>query len=340
MTRYAHIQAWLDDVAADLKALRQDIHAHPELGFEEQRTAALVVRLLNEWGYEVHCGIGRTGVVGVLRNGDASRTLGLRADMDALPIIEATGVTYSSCHAGRMHACGHDGHTAMLLGAARYLAATRNFEGTLNLIFQPAEEGQGGAEAMLADGLLERFPCEALYGMHNMPGIDVGKFAVRVGPMMASADMFWIKVKGVGAHGAYPHRGVDPVVIAAEIILALQNIVGRNVDPMHSAVVSCCQIQGGHTTNVIPEDVMIAGTTRAFLPEVQDMIESRLKQIATGIAAAHGASATVDYQRRYPPTINTADETEMAANAAAMVVATRSNAAGATPVSSATISGV
>ncbi|WP_374299123.1 M20 aminoacylase family protein [Ferrovibrio sp.] len=313
----------IDEIVANkdqLTAWRRDLHMHPETAFEEHRTADFVAKTLESFGMPVHRGLAKTGVVGTLKAGKGNRAIGLRADMDALDLVEMNAFDHKSKHEGKMHGCGHDGHTIMLLGAAQYLAKAKNFDGTVHFIFQPAEENLAGGKVMVDDGLFTKFPCESVFGMHNMPGIDVGKFAVRVGPMMASADMFWIKVKGVGAHGAYPHRGVDPVVIAAEIILALQNIVGRNVDPMHSAVVSCCQIQGGHTTNVIPEEVMIAGTTRAFLPEVQDMIESRLKQIATGIAAAHGASASVDYQRRYPPTINTADETELAANAAAMVV--------------------
>ncbi|MCW0235516.1 MAG: M20 family metallopeptidase [Ferrovibrio sp.] len=315
----------IDEIVANkaqLTAWRRDLHMHPETAFEEHRTADFVARTLESFGMPVHRGLAKTGVVGTLKAGTGNRAIGLRADMDALDLIEMNEFGHKSRHEGKMHGCGHDGHTIMLLGAAQHLAKAKNFDGIVHFIFQPAEENLAGGKVMVDEGLFEKFPCETVFGMHNMPGVDVGQFGVRVGPMMASADMFWIKVKGVGAHGAYPHRGVDPVLIAAEIVMALQHIVGRNVDPMHSAVVSCCQIQGGQTTNVIPEDVMIAGTTRAFLPEVQDMIESRLKQIATGIAAAHGASATVDYQRRYPPTINTADETELAARAAAAVVGT------------------
>ncbi|MFC3677644.1 M20 aminoacylase family protein [Ferrovibrio xuzhouensis] len=313
----------IDEIVANKAQLtewRRDLHMHPETAFEEHRTADFVAKALESFGMPVHRGLAKTGVVGTLKAGKGNRAIGLRADMDALDLIEMNEFAHKSTHQGKMHGCGHDGHTIMLLGAAQYLAKTKNFDGTVHFIFQPAEENLAGGKVMVDEGLFEKFPCETVFGMHNMPGVDVGKFGVRVGPMMASADMFWIRVKGVGAHGAYPHRGVDPVVIAAEIILALQSIVARNTDPMHSAVVSCCHVEAGHTTNVIPEEAMIAGTTRAFLPEVQDMIESRLKQIATGIAAAHGASATIDYQRRYPPTINTAEESELAAAAAAQVV--------------------
>jgi len=252
MTRHQHILAWLNDVASDLHATRQDIHAHPELGFEENRTSALVAKSLSQWGYEVHTGIGKTGVVGVLRNGNSPRKLGLRADMDALPIIENTGAAYSSRHQGCMHACGHDGHTTMLLGAARYLAATRQFDGTLTLIFQPAEEGQGGAEAMLADGLLERFPCDALFGMHNMPGLPAGHLGFREGPMMASQDLLNVSIEGVGGHGSMPHLAVDPLVAAASVVMALQTVVARNIDAQQAAVVTVGALQAGEAANVIP----------------------------------------------------------------------------------------
>ncbi|MBD2838042.1 amidohydrolase [Pseudomonas sp. JM0905a] len=312
MTRYAHIQAWLDDVAADLKALRQDIHAHPELGFEEQRTAALVARLLDQWGYEVHSGIGRTGVVGVLRNGDALRSLGLRADMDALPIIEATGLTYSSCHTGRMHACGHDGHTAMLLGAARYLAATRNFEGTLNLIFQPAEEGQGGAEAMLADGLLERFPCEALYGMHNMPGLEAGHLCFREGSLMASQDLLDVVIEGVGGHGSMPHLTADPLVAAASAVMALQTVVGRNVDPQQAAVVTVGALQAGEAANVIPQSALLRLSLRALDAKVREQVLERVQAIIHSQAESYGCRASIVHRPAYPVLVNSNAETAFA----------------------------
>jgi len=299
---------------------RHDLHMHPETAFEEHRTADFVAEKLQSFGLEVHRGLAKTGVVGTLRAGHGNRAIGLRADMDALDLVEMNDFSHKSTHHGKMHGCGHDGHTIMLLGAAEYLSQSKNFDGIVHFIFQPAEENLAGGKVMVDDGLFEKFNCESVYGMHNMPGVDVGKMAVRVGPMMASADMFWITVKGVGAHGAYPHRGIDPVVVASEIVLALQSIVGRNVDPMHSAVVSVCQFNAGHTTNVIPEEARLAGTTRAFLPEVQDMIEARLRQVVKGVAEAHGASASVEYKRLYPPTINTADETELAARAAGQVV--------------------
>ncbi|WP_271409044.1 M20 aminoacylase family protein [Pseudomonas sp. Q1-7] len=312
MTRYAHIQAWLDDVAADLKALRQDIHAHPELGFEEQRTAALVARLLNEWGYDVHSGVGRTGVVGVLRHGDSGRSLGLRADMDALPIVEATGLAYSSCHTGRMHACGHDGHTAMLLGAARYLAATRHFQGTLNLIFQPAEEGQGGAEAMLADGLLERFPCEALFGMHNMPGLEAGHLCFREGALMASQDLLEAVIEGVGGHGSMPHLTADPLVAAASTVMALQTVVGRNVDPQQAAVVTVGALQAGEAANVIPQSARLRLSLRALDAKVREQVLERVQAIIHSQAQSLGCRASIEHRPAYPVLVNSAAETAFA----------------------------
>ena len=312
MARYAHIQAWLDDVASELAALRQDIHAHPELGFDEQRTAALVACLLEEWGFDVHTGIGRTGVVGVLRNGDSRRTLGLRADMDALPIAEATGLAYSSCHAGRMHACGHDGHTAMLLGAARYLAATRQFEGTLNLIFQPAEEGQGGAEAMLADGLLERFPCEALFGMHNMPGLETGHLCFRAGPLMASQDLLEVVIEGVGGHGSMPHLSVDPLVAASSAVMALQTVVGRNVDPQQAAVVTVGALQAGEAANVIPQSALLRLSLRALDARVREQVLERVQAVIHSQAASFGCRASIEHRPAYPVLVNSTQETAFA----------------------------
>ncbi len=279
MTRYQHILAWLNDVASDLHATRQDIHAHPELGFEENRTSALVAKSLADWGYEVHTGIGKTGVVGVLRNGSSPRRLGLRADMDALPINENTGATYSSQHQGCMHACGHDGHTTMLLGAARYLAATRQFDGTLTLIFQPAEEGQGGAEAMLADGLLERFPCDALFGMHNMPGLPAGHLGFREGPMMASQDLLNVTIEGVGGHGSMPHLAVDPLVAAASVVMALQTVVARNIDAQQAAVVTVGALQAGEAANVIPQQAILRLSLRALNAQVREQTLERVRAI-------------------------------------------------------------
>ncbi|MGN7743064.1 M20 aminoacylase family protein [Pseudomonas sp. 22526] len=312
MTRFPHIFAWLDDVASDLRAVRQDIHAHPELGFEENRTSALVARSLQEWGYEVHSGIGKTGVVGVLRNGSSLRRLGLRADMDALPIIENSGVAYSSRHSGCMHACGHDGHTAMLLGAARYLAATRQFDGTLTLIFQPAEEGQGGAEAMLADGLLERFPCDALFGMHNMPGLPAGHLGFREGPMMASQDLLTVTLEGVGGHGSMPHLTVDPLVAAASVVMALQTVVARNIDAQEAAVVTVGALQAGEAANVIPQQALLRLSLRALNAPVREQMLERVKAIIHTQAQSFGCSASIEHRPAYPVLVNSPEQTEFA----------------------------
>jgi hippurate hydrolase len=312
MTRHQHILAWLNDVASDLHATRQDIHAHPELGFEENRTSALVARSLSEWGYEVHTGIGKTGVVGVLRNGDSPRKLGLRADMDALPIIENTGAAYSSRHQGCMHACGHDGHTTMLLGAARYLAATRQFDGTLTLIFQPAEEGQGGAEAMLADGLLERFPCDALFGMHNMPGLPAGHLGFREGPMMASQDLLNVTIEGVGGHGSMPHLAVDPLVAAASVVMALQTVVARNIDAQQAAVVTVGALQAGEAANVIPQQAILRLSLRALNAQVREQTLERVRAIIESQAQSFGCSSTIEHRPAYPVLVNHAAETEFA----------------------------
>ncbi|WP_408599981.1 M20 aminoacylase family protein [Pseudomonas sp. PLMAX] len=312
MTRHQHILAWLNDVASDLHATRQDIHAHPELGFEENRTSALVARSLSEWGYEVHTGIGKTGVVGVLRNGNSLRKLGLRADMDALPIIENTGAAYSSRHQGCMHACGHDGHTTMLLGAARYLAATRQFDGTLTLIFQPAEEGQGGAEAMLADGLLERFPCDALFGMHNMPGLPAGHLGFREGPMMASQDLLNVTIEGVGGHGSMPHLAVDPLVAAASVVMALQTVVARNIDAQQAAVVTVGALQAGEAANVIPQQAILRLSLRALNAQVREQTLERVRAIIESQAQSFGCSSTIEHRPAYPVLVNHAAETEFA----------------------------
>jgi amidohydrolase len=299
--------------AGDMTAWRRDLHAHPELGFEEARTSDLVARELASFGIEVHRGIGKTGVVGVLRNGSSKKSLGLRADMDALPLRELNDFSYRSKNPGRMHACGHDGHTAMLLGAARYLAATRRFDGTVNFIFQPAEEGIGGARAMIEDGLFKRFPCDAVFGMHNRPGLPLGKFAVRSGPMMAGGAFFDIDVTGRGSHGARPESGVDPVLVAAHIATALQSIVSRNVRPVETAVVSVTQIHAGDAYNVIPQTARLSGTVRAFSEDVLKMVERNLERIAAGVAQGFGASAKTDFRLIFAPLINDAQQADYAA---------------------------
>ncbi len=305
---------------AEMSAWRRDIHAHPELGFEEQRTADLVAQTLASFGIEVQRGLAQTGVVGTLKGAAGARAIGLRADMDALPMQELNGFEHRSRNDGRMHACGHDGHTAMLLGAAKYLAETRNFAGTVHFIFQPAEEGLGGGRAMVEEGLFERFPVADVYGLHNWPGMPVGQFAIRPGPMMAAADLFEIAIVGHGAHGAMPHLGVDPVVVAAEIVGALQSIVSRTADALEAAVVSVTKIHGGDAFNVIPERVEMAGTVRTFKAELQSQIEHAMRRIAEGVAAAHGCTAEVRYERQFPATVNAPAETELAAAAAAKVV--------------------
>ena len=304
----------------DLTNWRRDIHAHPELGFEEQRTADVVAKKLAEFGCEVFRGIGRMGVVGRLRAGASSRSIGLRADMDALPIQEATNLPYRSRHEGRMHACGHDGHTTMLLGAARYLAETRNFDGTVHFIFQPAEEGLGGGEAMVQDGLFERFPCDTIFGMHNRPGLAVGKFQIRTGPMMAGGAYFDITVTGRGAHGARPEAGIDPVIIASHITTALQTVISRNVKPLDTAVLSVTQIHAGDAYNVIPEQAFIRGTVRAFSSETMMLIEQNISRIASGVAAGFGGTAELDFRLIFPPLVNDTTEAEFIADTAATLV--------------------
>ena len=293
---------------------RHDIHAHPETAFEEKRTSALVANKLASFGLSVHQGLGRTGVVGTLSAGSGKRAIGLRADMDALHIHEKNVFGHRSQHQGKMHACGHDGHTTMLLGAAKYLAETRNFDGTVHFIFQPAEENEGGGREMVEQGLFDKFPCESVYGMHNWPGMPVGQFGLRAGPMMASFDIFEVEVTGRGSHAALPHAGIDPVVAASALVQALQSITSRNVDPIESAVVSVTQIHAGDTWNVIPDAAVLRGTTRAFRPEVQDLIERRLRDICSGVAATYGTQVKVRYERRYPPTVNAPRETEICAS--------------------------
>ena len=298
----------LDDAAA-LAALRRDIHAHPELGYQEERTAALIADTLGRWGIDVHRGLGGTGVVGSVRNGSAARAVGLRADMDALPVTERNTFAHASVHAGRMHACGHDGHTAMLLAAARYLAAHRNFDGTVYLIFQPAEEGGGGARAMIRDGLFERFPMEAMFGIHNWPGLPVGQFALRSGPVFASSNDFRITIRGRGAHAAMPHNGIDPIPAACQIVQAFHTIISRNRPPLEGAVISVTMIRAGEATNVIPESCELRGTVRTFTIELLDMIEERMRRITKATCEAFATSCEFEFRRNYPPTVNHARET-------------------------------
>ncbi|MBU0724228.1 MAG: amidohydrolase [Alphaproteobacteria bacterium] len=309
------------DFQDEMTGWRRHIHTHPETAFEEHKTSAFVAERLESFGIEVHRGLAGTGIVGKLVGGNGSgKAIGLRADMDALDVHEKNDFGHKSQHEGKMHACGHDGHTTMLLGAAKYLAETKNFDGTVYFIFQPAEENEGGGRVMVEEGLFDKFPVEQVYGMHNWPGLDVGKIAVRPGPMMASFDIFEITVKGKGAHGAMPHMGVDSVVTASQIVNALQTIASRNTHPLDAVVVSVTQIHGGDAYNVLPDEVVLRGTTRSFRPEVQDMIEPAMRRIVDGICQTMGATATVKYERRYPPTINTAAETEIAAGVAAEVV--------------------
>ncbi|MDR6634748.1 hippurate hydrolase [Phyllobacterium sp. 1468] len=303
-----------DDRTAELIETRRHLHAHPELSFEEHETAAYVADRLERWGYEVTRNVGGLGVVGRLRQGAGGRSIAIRADMDALPILEATGLPYASTSAGKMHACGHDGHTTMLLGAAEYLARTRHFNGTVNLIFQPAEEaGKGsGAQKMIEDGLFDRFPCDAIFGLHNHPGAPAGTFLTRPGPLMAASDTATITIVGKGGHASRPHLTVDPIVVAANLVMALQTVVSRNVNPIETAVVTVGTIHGGTASNVIPETAEIVASIRSFSPEVRDMLERRVRGIATSIAEAHGASVSIDYERGYPVVINAEKETAFA----------------------------
>ncbi|WP_227814652.1 M20 aminoacylase family protein [Nitrogeniibacter aestuarii] len=308
------------DQHADLTAVRRDIHQHPELAFEEHRTAELVAKRLEAAGIETHRGIGRTGVVGVIRNGNSKRSIGLRADMDALPMQERNEFAHHSRHEGRMHACGHDGHTTMLLGAAEYLARHRDFDGTVVFIFQPAEEGDGGGREMIEDGIFVRFPMQQVFGMHNWPGLPAGTFAVHAGPVMASADRFDVEISGHGAHAAMPHLGVDPVPAAAAMIQALQTVVSRVVDPLDAAVVSVTKMQAGEAYNVIPDRARLTGTVRAFSPDVQARVETTMQRICQGIGAAHGVNVNFQFHRGYPATINTAPEAAICADVARSVV--------------------
>ncbi|MDO5624824.1 MAG: M20 aminoacylase family protein [Pseudomonadota bacterium] len=309
--------------AAALSKIRRDIHAHPELCFEEVRTADLVAARLTEWGIPIHRGLGTTGVVGIVHgrdSGKSGRAIGLRADMDALPMTEFNTFAHASTQPGKMHACGHDGHTAMLLAAAQHLAANRHFDGTVYLIFQPAEEGGGGAREMIAEGLFEQFPMEAVFGMHNWPGMAAGTFAVSPGPVMASSNEFRITITGKGGHAALPHTGVDPVPIACQLVQGFQTILTRNKKPVDAGVISVTMIHAGEATNVIPDSCELQGTVRTFTFEVLDLIERRMQEMAEGLAAAHGARCAFEFTRNYPPTINTPYEAEFARRVMAGIV--------------------
>lgn len=328
-----NIRPQIASAQPEMQRWRRDLHAHPELGFEEERTSEFVAAKLAEWDIAVHRGLAGTGVVGTLHGQEqGGASVGLRADMDALPLTELNTFDHASKSAGRMHACGHDGHTAMLLGAARYLAQTRNFRGTAQFIFQPAEEGLGGGERMIKEGLFTRFPVDAVYGLHNWPGIALGTMGVRPGPMMASADFLEIDVTGKGGHGALPHLAVDPVVVAAHIITALQTLISRSTDPLQSAVVSITVIEGGGAYNVIPELVRMRGTVRTFSPAIRDMLESGIQRIACGVASSLGATALVRYQRKFPVLINAAREVHVAIRAGTAVVGAANVDEAVTPV--------
>lgn len=295
-----------------MRVLRRDIHAHPELCFQEERTSEMIARTLAAWGIEVHRGLGKTGVVGVIQGRPGPRSIGLRADIDALPMTEHNQFAHASRYAGRMHACGHDGHTAMLLSAAQHLAATRDFDGKVILVFQPAEEGGGGAREMIQDGLFERFPMDAIFGMHNWPGMPAGTFAIKDGPCFASSNEFHITIRGKGCHGAMPHLGIDPVPVACQLVLAFQTILTRNLRPIETGVISVTMIQAGEATNVVPESVTLQGTVRTFTDETLDLIEERMRELSHQLSAAFGATAEFEFQRNYPPTINHSAETAFA----------------------------
>jgi amidohydrolase len=298
--------------AATIATMRRDIHAHPELCFEERRTADVIAKALTDWGIPVHRGLGKTGVVGIVKNGTSPRAVGLRADIDALPMTEMNHFAHASQHPGKMHACGHDGHTAMLLAAAKHLSRHRNFDGTVYLVFQPAEEGGGGAREMMKDGLFEKFPMEAIFGAHNWPGMAVGHFALRPGPVFASSNEFKITIRGKGAHGAMPHNGIDPVPAACQMVQAFQTIISRNKRPIDTGVISVTMIHTGEATNVIPESCVVEGTVRTFTTEVLDLIERRMKTVAEATCAAFECACEFSFTRNYPPTINHVAETEFA----------------------------
>jgi hippurate hydrolase len=306
--------------AASIAAIRRDIHANPELSFEEMRTADVVAQKLTEWGIPVHRGLGRTGVVGIVKAGTSPRAIGLRADMDALPMQEFNTFSHASRNKGKMHACGHDGHVAMLLGAAQHFAKNRNFDGTVYLIFQPAEEKGGGALEMIKDGLFEQFPMDAVFGMHNWPGSQIGRFAVSPGPVMASTNEFRIVIRGKGSHAALPHNGIDPVPIACQMVQAFQTIISRNKKPVDAGVISVTMIHAGEATNVVPDSCELQGTVRTFTLEVLDLIERRMKQVAQHVCEAHEASCEFEFVRNYPPTLNSPAEAEFARKVMAGIV--------------------
>ncbi len=307
------------ELQGELTRIRRDIHAHPELAYEEHRTSDMVAAKLAEWGLEVHRGLGKTGVVGTLRKGNSPKAVGLRADMDALPMQETNEFEHRSTNTGRMHACGHDGHTTMLLGAAKVMAETRNFEGAVHFIFQPAEEGGGGAKAMIEDGLFQKFPCDAVFAIHNKPGLKLGSIATKPGPLLAAADRWDIRIKAHGGHAAHPHLARDPIVIGSQIVMALQGIVSRNTDPLDAAVVTVGFMKAGSAYNVIPGEMHIGGTTRTTTVENRAMVERRIREICAGAAAMHGVDISVEHRAGYGPTINDADKAQFAADVAAEV---------------------
>jgi len=329
MTKFT---SYTETLHATMQAWRHDFHRHPELAFEEQRTAGKVAELLTGFGLEVHTSVGNTGVVGVLKKGNSKRAIGLRADMDALKILEQNTFEYRSVNEGKMHACGHDGHTAMLLGAAQYLASECEFDGTVVFIFQPAEEHGDGAKAMIEDGLFERFPVDAVYAIHNFPSLATGKFAVRAGSIMAAEDNFEITINGIGCHAAMPHLGKDTIVIGAEIVSAMQSLVSRTLDPIDNAVVSFTEFLTNGTVNVVPGQVILKGDTRSLTTAVQDHIEHTMERIVSGICAAHGASFEFSYRRNFVPTINTPDEAQIAASVAGTVVGAENVVGNSRPV--------
>jgi hippurate hydrolase len=302
----------LVSAAPEMAAIRRDLHAHPELCFKEERTAEVVASKLTKWGIPVHRGLGTTGVVGILRAGTSQRAIGLRADMDALPLQEFNTFAHASVHPGKMHACGHDGHTTMLLAAAQYLAHQRNFDGTVYLIFQPAEEGGGGAREMIKEGLFERFPMDAVFGLHNWPGMELGQFAVSAGPVMASSNEFKITIHGKGGHAAMPHNAQDPVLVAAQMVQAFQGIISRNLKPIEAGVISVTMVHAGEATNVIPDSCELRGTVRTFSLSVLDLIEQRMRVVAEHTAAAMGLRCSFEFRRNYPPTINSQAEADFA----------------------------